>query len=32
MTASTSLNMFKNKLDQYWNEIGYGQIKRPLAY
>ena len=32
VTASTSLNMFKNKLDQYWNAIGYGQIKRPLAY
>ena len=32
VTASASLNMFKNNLDQFWNEIGYGQIKRPLTY
>ena len=32
VTASASLNTFKCNLDQFWNEIGYGRIKRPLAY
>ena len=30
--SSTNLNKFKNNLDQYWNETGYGQTKRPSAY
>ena len=30
--TSDSLNKFKNNLDKYWSEIGYGQTKRPLAY
>ena len=30
--TSDSLNKFKNNLDQYLYEIGYGQTKRPLAY
>ena len=32
LITSDSLNKFKNNLDQYWNETGYGQTKRPLAY
>ena len=30
--ASDSLNEFKNNLDNYWHQIGYGQTKRPSAY
>ena len=32
VTALASLNTFKCNLDQFWNEIGYGQIKRPVAF
>ena len=32
MITSDNLNKFKNNLNKYWNEIGYAQTKRPLAY
>ena len=27
-----SVNDFKNRLDNFWTETGYGHNKRPMAY
>ena len=32
VVTADNINLFKSRLDSYWDTIGYGQLQRPLAY